>query len=309
MKIEIGESLMLSYLKHVKECTFYQNNWKVSSNWNYSAETFDKVQYIYNKIIKHSEFSDIFKSELNQLIKQSEVDVIGFNSDNIIYTVDIAFHEAGLQYGSKIETKNRVFKKLLRTYLTVLTYFPNKKYELLFTSPKVNPATETIISEYFSILERDFNDENTTFKYISNDIFYKDILSPTISKSINDSDTNELFIRSIILNNLFEKERIKVLDGINPIINGAPTPKYLNTSDELILEFDPSDEKIFKQQLIETKRAKRIIFYKDKNPVSEIWNADKFIVSSNLRGNIHSNNVFRQWKELGIVRIKFEIIK
>jgi len=33
MKIEIGESLMLSYLKHVKKCLFYQANWKVSSNF------------------------------------------------------------------------------------------------------------------------------------------------------------------------------------------------------------------------------------------------------------------------------------
>ena len=33
MKIEIGESLALSYLKHVKKCVLYQNNWKISSKW------------------------------------------------------------------------------------------------------------------------------------------------------------------------------------------------------------------------------------------------------------------------------------
>jgi hypothetical protein len=297
MKIEIGESLAMSYLKHVEKCTFYQTNWKVSSNWSISNETFDKVQYIYNKIINHSEFSDIFKSELDQLIKQSEIDVIGLNQNGIIYTIDVAFHEAGLQYSNhkektKIETRNRVFKKLLRSYLTVLTYFPKNKYELLFISPKVNPATDKIILDYFKMLENDFSDENVRFRYFSNDRFLENILSPTLSKSINDRDTNELFIRAIILNNLFER---------SSITTG-------NDDDELILEFIPSDEKIFKMKLIETKKAKRTIYYKNKNknPKIETWNADKLTEESNLRGNIHSK--FRKWKELEIEKIKFEIL-
>lgn len=29
MKIEIGESLLLSWLKHIKECQLVQTNWKV----------------------------------------------------------------------------------------------------------------------------------------------------------------------------------------------------------------------------------------------------------------------------------------
>ena len=33
MKIEMGESLFYSWLRHVKECQIVQTNWKVSSNW------------------------------------------------------------------------------------------------------------------------------------------------------------------------------------------------------------------------------------------------------------------------------------
>ena len=33
MKIEIGESLALSYLKHVKKCVFYKNKWNISIKW------------------------------------------------------------------------------------------------------------------------------------------------------------------------------------------------------------------------------------------------------------------------------------
>ena len=205
MKIEIGESLMLSYFKHIKKCILYQTNWKSSTNWNINENSYDKVSLVYNKIIKHLEFSEIFKqSKLDQLIKQSEIDVIGWDGNDKIYVADIAFHEAGLRYGSNIESKNKIFKKLLRSYLILLAYFPNKEYELIFASPKVNPATEGIINGYFKILNENFSEENVTFKYISNDSFQEEIVIPTIEKTKTDADTNELFLRAIKLSNLFK---------------------------------------------------------------------------------------------------------
>ena len=33
MKIEIGESLLLSWLRHIKECQLVQTNWKASAKW------------------------------------------------------------------------------------------------------------------------------------------------------------------------------------------------------------------------------------------------------------------------------------
>jgi len=304
MKIEIGESLMLSYLKHVKKCIFYQTNWKVSSNWGVSKETFDKVKIVYDKIINHPEFYEVFKSKLDQLIKQSEIDVIGMDSSNFVYTGDIAFHEDGLNYGDKIETKNRVIKKLLRSYLTLLAYFPNRKYELIFASPKVNPTSDIIISNCFSVLQKDFTDENVSFKYLSNKKFFENILKPTISISINDSDTNELFIRSIILNKLFEINKMKS----NNDDTSESISKSIHSKNELILEFEPIDQKIFKQELIKTKKARRIIFYKGHRIEEQIWNANNFTKEANLIANIRGNNKIRQWKKLGIVRVRFEII-
>ena len=298
MKIEIGESLMLSFFKHVKMCNFYQLNWKVSSNWKISNESYNNVQIIYKKILNHPEFSEIFKSELNQLLKQSEIDVIGINSENIIYTADIAFHESGLNYGDKIETKNRVFKKLLRSYLTLLAYFPNKKYELIFASPKVNPATEKIIYTYFDILSKDFSNDYVSFKYIANEKFANEILLPTIEKSINDSDTNELFMRSIILNKIFEKSIRKN--------NKTHSENKNNISDDLIVEFEPEDKEIFEQELKRTKKANRIIYYHDGRIVTQFWDAKNY--KTNLSGNIRSNNTIRNWKENGIFKVKCEII-
>lgn len=38
MKIEIGESLFYSWLRHVKECQLVQMNWKASPEWQLQHE-------------------------------------------------------------------------------------------------------------------------------------------------------------------------------------------------------------------------------------------------------------------------------
>jgi len=310
MKIEIGESLMLSYLKHIKRCILYQANWKASSNWDFSEDAYDNVLYNYNIIVKQQEFYDIFKSELSQLIKQSEIDVIGIDENNKIYTSDIAFHENGLNYGSKIETKNRVFKKLLRTYLTLLAYFPNRKYELIFASPKVNKSTEEIIKDYFNVLNNNFLNENVIFEYISNEMFKEKIFIPTIEKTKNDSDTGELFLRAIKLSNLFEVLKKESSTQNTVIENEFVCNNRTQTTGEnkLPLEFIPNDEKIFKRELLKTKKARRIWYYSEKLPIEDIWNASNFTLESNLRGNIYSNNKVRKWKTNGLTKLKLEII-
>jgi len=297
MKIEIGESLMLSYLKHIKKCVFYQTNWKVSSNWDIDENSNDKLLFVYDNIIKHPEFSEVFKqNKLEQLIKQSEIDVIGWDGNDKIYAADIAFHEAGLNYGDKIETRNRVFKKLLRSYLTLLAYFPNKKYELIFTSPKVHNATENIIKDYFNVLKNDFSEENVMFNYISNDLFRDEIFIPTIEKTEIDSDTSELFIRAVKLLNLFE-------------MISTPENDPIDEPDDFLLEFIPSNERIFKQRLIEIKKARRTWYYKNKNPETDIWDASNFTIESNLKSNILSNNKVRARKDTGLIKVKFEILE
>lgn len=195
MKIEMGESLMQSYLKHVKGCLITQTNWKTSLS--FKALGFDKAKSVYDKILRHSDFYDVFKNiSIEQAFKQAELDVIGISS-KMLYMVEVAFHENGLQYGDKTETKDRVCKKLLRAYLVGLAFFPDFDYKIIFASPKVNPATDSIIREYFSILSKYFgSDEKVNFHYIANDDFKNKVLIPTLEKSKIDSVTSELFLRS-----------------------------------------------------------------------------------------------------------------
>lgn len=209
MKIEIGESLVYSYLRHKKSCIITQTNWKPSSKWLIPNDTIEHARYEFNRINKHHAFSDIFKSDFDQTIKQAEIDVLGMDNEKRIYAFEVAFHENGLQYSGKIETRNRIFKKLLRGFITLKCFFPGYIYSIAFCSPKVNPATEQHIKDYFEVLISDFQSDTIQFIYISNEKFSQEILFETLESTVAESDNNELFIRAYKLLNLADRFKLK----------------------------------------------------------------------------------------------------
>ena len=320
----MGESLLQSYLKHVENCLISQTNWKTSSNWSVDETCREQVEHIYSKIKKNNQFSDVFKNnELDQILKQAEIDVLGINNQDTVFMVEVAFHEGGLNYGSKIETKNKIFEKLLRAYLIGLSYFPGKKYEIIFATPKTNPATGELIKDYFEILEREFSSDTVQFKFITNNEFKQQILLPTISSTDSDADTGELFLRSYKLLNMFGLDTEK--DEKNSVVthvmlsNGIDddTNSDFNIGNTVQLSAPPKIEfyyqnqivnkRVFNEVLLQTKRAKRIWYYSNGNSKEEVWNATSFNEDSDLMANIKTSSTFRKWKAKGIVKVELRI--
>lgn len=145
MKIEMGESLVYSWLRHIKECQIVQMNWKVSDRW--ASTITDDLIDLMEKIDKKFDLPFGKTKDLKSLIKQSEVDAIGFNfNTNTVYGVDVAFHKGGLGYSDNVKN---VTKKIFRTLLTLDVYFDNSfNKEVIFTTPKINP------NEYNKLAER-----------------------------------------------------------------------------------------------------------------------------------------------------------
>jgi len=212
MKIEIGESLTSSYLNHVIGCRVIQSNWKTSGNWVITDHEKTRAKDFYKKIINSGNFNGIFKeSTFEQLLKQAEIDILGINTtESIVYGVDIAFHGAGLNYGSKEETAERILKKIFRTLFVMQTYFDNyTHFQSLFITPKTNPATLRLIDDLIKKARALIVDENITIEFITNDVFFDEILDSTINATRTENDTSELFLRSIKLLELdSRKEKI-----------------------------------------------------------------------------------------------------
>jgi len=212
----MGESLIYSWLRHIKGCQLVQTNWKPSPSWKIHDEEgleklFDATRHHFKSVRGY----DVFKnSSCSQLIKQAEIDVLGISSGDQsfdVYAVDVAFHESGLNYGSKKETIERVIKKLARAAICVSGFFDisNGKHifgKLIFASPKIQ---DSLIGD-LELCVADLNDllHNNGFCFkaqvLANNAFYKQVMEPILMTSSSVSDTSELFMRAYQLRKMFK---------------------------------------------------------------------------------------------------------
>ena len=81
--------------------------------------------------------------------------------------------------------------------------------------------------------------------------------------------------------------------------------------DTLPIELDPSLESVFLKELLRTKRAWIVEFYRDGRREERPWEAPKMSTSSNVVGNLRSRPRYRAgaWQRLGIVSLRVSIEK
>ena len=216
MKIEVGESLIYSWLRHVKKCQIAQTNWKTSPLWKAAPDRKEDMRAVVAEIQQHfiALNLNVFKNDqdLEQALRQVEGDVIGiswFSGEPTLYAAESAFHEFGLNYGSKEVTCAKVISKLARTAIALQIFLPGLNSELFFASPKIhNNIMEILpkaIDELNAIFER--HSMNCKAHLIANDDFQKEILDPVKALQENVSDTSEIFLRSLQMVNLFSRGR------------------------------------------------------------------------------------------------------
>lgn len=217
MKIEMGESLFYSWLRHVKECQIVQTNWKTSSQWTLLHE--EELQLVMNKVddfFKEKYNYKIFKqlSSLSQFLQQAECDVMGFSIQDgfcNIYAVDVAFHEAGLNYGDKETTIAKIINKSLRTALCIYGYMDSSEAEIVFASPKIHNAVISDLLLCIDDLQSIMDQLGYHFKFriIANESFKSLVLDPILIASAGISDTTELFIRSYQMLMMFDNQSFR----------------------------------------------------------------------------------------------------
>ncbi len=211
MKIEIGESLVYTWLRHIKGCQVVQNNWKSSSQWQLLGNKqvlqtlMDEVDSLFS-----SKGYDLFKSEnsnkkvsLDQVLKQTESDAMGISiSNNVVYGVDIAFHTSGVGYKNPVK---KVLAKYIRIAMCVYGYFNRKDAHIVFASPKMHQKDKSKLIVLMDDLRDITNRHGFSFDFqlfVDND-FQKEILDRVLGKIKSIADTSELFTRSVQLLHMF----------------------------------------------------------------------------------------------------------
>ncbi|RII32965.1 hypothetical protein D2A34_19200 [Clostridium chromiireducens] len=241
MKIEIGESLLLSWLRHSKNCQLVQTNWKPSiSSWELlHKEEVENLMVISSEHFRNKYGFELYKknSSFMQLLQQAEIDVIGMSisqeNTKELYAIDVAFHEAGLNYGDKNETASRVIKKIIRTAMCLYGYFGNKEGEIIFATPKVNNSVLDMVYPYLQDVNNIFHQLDFKYKvrFIANEDFSEKILEPVIASSSLVADTSELFMRSIQMYNLFSGDKKDNIKSNNTTIKKSSQIKAIEVTD------------------------------------------------------------------------------
>lgn len=215
MKIEMAESLFLSWLRHAKQCQIVQLNWKPSSSWKISNEQqVENIMNKYSEYIRDKYDTELFGKKGNQrytqVLKQGEIDILGIelsgNKIGSIYAVDVAFHEHGLRYGkTPRDAITRVIKKMIRSTMIIMAYFGMNKGSIIFASPKINPSIYEPLREAVEDINTLMSKMklNFSFRLYANSDFEKHIISPVIQLSGEVADTSELFMRSIQMYQMF----------------------------------------------------------------------------------------------------------
>ena len=227
MKIEIGESLGYSYLRHVKECWLVQTNWKPSPHW---PSFMDDAELEEMFVAMKQRFDDaegkVFKQTKSavQFVLQAEIDVMGVDREGGVYAIDIAFHEAGLNYSG--ETKTRVLKKLLRTVMIRRVYHsPKTQFHICFASPNVRPGAQKLLEAVFADLQAEYQD--IQWELLTNETFAERMVQPTLDKAGEVADTSELFMRATKLLDLVSRSRKSngdcVSERIQPLVQDLMT--------------------------------------------------------------------------------------
>ena len=216
MSVDMGESLVFSYLKHVKECQIVQTNWKIDTKEVaiVNGDSNIKEKYItiletINNTIKEG----IFNSDnLEQILKQGECDVIGIKTDNKtteIYAADIAFHRARLGYKDNF---SKVIQKSTRTAICVYQSFKVKKAIIIFATPKISDEDKINIEKGLKDVEIIINENlnvNFSFELLSGELFKNSVLDEVHNLWNKINDVNEYFLRCYQLEKIFEPKTSK----------------------------------------------------------------------------------------------------
>ncbi len=211
MKIEMGESLFYSWLRHVKECQIVQTNWKTSPQWTLlHEEKLEEVKAQTDQYFREKHGYDIYKktSSLSQLLQQAECDALGISiqdGSTKVFAVDVAFHEAGVNYGDRDTTIKKIIAKCLRTAMCIYGFLDTREAEIIFASPKIHNNILDGVMPCLAEAQKLLYDLSFHFRLriIANEDFRDKVLEPILLVSDGVADTNELFLRSYQMLQMF----------------------------------------------------------------------------------------------------------
>ena len=215
MALDISESAVYSWLRHIEGYSIVHNNWKLSplqideyANDEMVLQLFESANNKWNEYYG----KPLFNSSLKQTLKQAECDAIGIKVEEGFMAVamaEVACHTEGLMYGNNSKTADKIFAKILLDIMMSYLCFGQSNLKAYFISPVVKPSVINSINERIpaanealtgtafaeSSIELIFNDD---YKQKINDPL-KELVS---QKKLTSAEDAEDYLRSLMIYDL-----------------------------------------------------------------------------------------------------------
>lgn len=344
MKIEMGESLGASWLKHVRNCFVVQTNWKTSKSWpKLHLQEINGITKGVARLFKERYNAQIFKQNksFEQLEKQAECDMIGISRgkrERVVYhALEVAVHtRQGLEYtgiraGKKANVSDdKVVAKLFNAAMALYANIDVTSGEVLFLTPYVKPQLlkriETRLrdlADYLHHIElgagRHFDFE---FKIIANDAFTEKVMNPILEIGDDVADTSELFVRAMQIFKLAsvlrpwerggrlgaKRERVVVDDEGD--VRRAPHVEQERRENQVETELilTPRGHREFAEALCRVHRARRVRRYADGRVMEDVWTT-RLNESARVLPNIYGASYWKKRHETGLLRVEIAVIE
>jgi hypothetical protein len=160
MKIEIGEFLILSWLRHVRGCVVTQMNWSPSPAWPIARErelraTFEAIRSFSDDTIGRSSFGQV---NFEAFVRHASIDVLGLRPDHPsggieAIAVDSAINDTELPHGSVEETIVRLIQRMTRAGFALAAYLAPRQASVVFATPWLAMATRQEVQRHLALLE------------------------------------------------------------------------------------------------------------------------------------------------------------
>jgi hypothetical protein len=203
MKIEIGEFLILSWLRHVRGCVITQMNWSPSPAWPIARErelraTFEAIRTFSDDTIGASSFGQV---DFGTFVRHASIDVLGLRLDPTggieAIAVDSAINDTELPHGSAEETIVRLIQRMTRAGFALAAYLAPRQASVVFATPWLAMAIRQEVQRHLALLERRLAERphavsHLRFRVIADGDFADEIVQPVLEHADAVADTSGL---------------------------------------------------------------------------------------------------------------------
>lgn len=267
---------------------------------------------------KSKKLNIVKKSKAGQFIRQCEIDVVGVRLDNGIvdrvFLVDSAFHKGGLGYHDVVAT---VIKKLIRAVLVSgIIFGTDVDVTVAFAAPECRKTPKEQIEKAVAALKSTLFGKfsKVSVELYFNETFNKEIFKPLYANTSKLNNDNDLFMRALNLIDSTKKyDDAKSSSSVATAPTKAPATKSgssaptSKTGTQPII-FNPSDIDIFRNELINKKRAEITWIYNDGTRKLKLWKAEGITPTTNIKKNIQSRLEWRKKDDDGLLEVHVRVL-